>query len=144
MIYFCYVLPENDLSLTILSVYLYFFLQIQCLCINTSCLSLSLLQVHKLADVCWEQCVDRPKDKLDSRTETCVSNCVERFIDTSLTVAQRFQKLIQQQAGMSQLLISVYLLCFSLSILSSIDFIICYSVFSLFTCFYRFMMIAID
>merc|ERR1711923_370493 len=58
-------------------------------------------QAHKLADVCWEQCVDRPKDKLDSRTETCVSNCVERFIDTSLTVAQRFQKLIQQQAGMS-------------------------------------------
>jgi len=57
-------------------------------------------QVFKLSDVCWDQCVDRPKDKLDSRTETCVSNCVERFIDTSLTVAQRFQKLIQQQGGM--------------------------------------------
>jgi len=57
-------------------------------------------QVHKLADVCWEQCVDRPRDKLDSRTETCVTNCVERFIDTSLTIATRFQKLLQQQANM--------------------------------------------
>lgn len=57
-------------------------------------------QVHKLADVCWEQCVDRPRDKLDSRTETCVTNCVERFIDTSLTIATRFQKLIQQQSNM--------------------------------------------
>lgn len=59
----------------------------------------SFLQIHKLADVCWEQCVDRPKDKLDSKTETCVSNCVERFIDTSMTIATRFQKLLQGAAG---------------------------------------------
>ncbi|XP_059147385.1 mitochondrial import inner membrane translocase subunit Tim8-like [Physella acuta] len=57
-------------------------------------------QVHKLADVCWEQCVDRPRDKLDSKTENCVSNCVERFIDTSLTIATRFQKLLQGAANM--------------------------------------------
>jgi import inner membrane translocase subunit TIM8 len=56
-------------------------------------------QVHKLANVCWEQCVDRPRDKLDSKTETCVTNCVERFIDTSLTIATRFQKLLQGAAA---------------------------------------------
>lgn len=56
-------------------------------------------QVHKLADVCWEQCIDRPRDKLDSKTETCVTNCVERFIDTSLTIATRFQKLLQGAAA---------------------------------------------
>lgn len=52
-------------------------------------------QVHKLTDLCWDQCVDKARDKLDSRTETCMSNCVERFIDTSLTIANRFQKLLQ-------------------------------------------------
>lgn len=35
--------------------------------------------------------------KLDGKTETCVSNCVERFIDTSAAVAQRFQSLLQKQ-----------------------------------------------
>lgn len=52
-------------------------------------------QVHKLTDLCWDQCVDKPRDKLDSRTETCMSNCVERFIDTSLSIATRFQKILQ-------------------------------------------------
>ncbi|KAI8797714.1 mitochondrial import inner membrane translocase subunit Tim8 [Biomphalaria glabrata] len=63
-------------------------------------------QVHKLADVCWEQCIDRPRDKLDSRTETCVSNCVERFIDTSLTIATRFQKLLQAAADLRLLILA--------------------------------------
>ena len=52
-------------------------------------------QVHKLTDLCWDQCLDKPRDKLDSRTETCMSNCVERFIDTSLSIATRFQKILQ-------------------------------------------------
>lgn len=52
-------------------------------------------QVHKLTDLCWEQCLEKPRDKLDSRTETCMTNCVERFIDTSLSIANRFQKILQ-------------------------------------------------
>ncbi|KAK6168539.1 hypothetical protein SNE40_021051 [Patella caerulea] len=53
-------------------------------------------QVHKLTDICWEQCMDKPRDKLDSRTETCMTNCVDRFIDTSLQIATRFQQLLQR------------------------------------------------
>ncbi|GAB6026444.1 Mitochondrial import inner membrane translocase subunit tim8 [Chamberlinius hualienensis] len=58
------------------------------------------VQVHRLNDVCWDKCVDKPGSKLDSRTETCISNCVERFIDTSLTITQRFAQLLQRGSHM--------------------------------------------
>ena len=48
-------------------------------------------QVHNYTDVCWEKCVEKPGKSLDSRTETCLNNCVERFIDTTLFIATRFQ-----------------------------------------------------
>merc|ERR1719430_1762731 len=57
-------------------------------------------QVHKLNDVCWERCVDRPSSKLDSRQETCLTNCVDRFVDVSLTITNRFAQLLQKQGGM--------------------------------------------
>lgn len=44
--------------------------------------------------------MEKPGTKLDSRTETCLNNCVDRFIDVSLLVTNRFAKLIQQQAGL--------------------------------------------
>lgn len=47
-------------------------------------------QVHLFTDTCWEKCIDKPASKLDSRTETCIINCVERFIDTSVFMANRF------------------------------------------------------
>jgi import inner membrane translocase subunit TIM8 len=55
-------------------------------------------QVHKLTDMCWEQCLDKPRDKLDPKTSTCMSNCVERFIDLSLNIATRFQQMLQSEA----------------------------------------------
>uniref|UniRef100_V5I1Y4 Mitochondrial import inner membrane translocase subunit n=1 Tax=Ixodes ricinus TaxID=34613 RepID=V5I1Y4_IXORI len=33
-------------------------------------------QVHRLNEICWDKCVDKPSTKLDGRTETCLSNCV--------------------------------------------------------------------
>jgi import inner membrane translocase subunit TIM8 len=54
-------------------------------------------QVHKLTEVCWDKCMDKPKDKLDYRTEGCVSNCVERFMDTSIAIVGRFQQMLQKQ-----------------------------------------------
>ncbi|KAL3234086.1 hypothetical protein MRX96_022833 [Rhipicephalus microplus] len=32
-------------------------------------------QVHRLNEICWDKCVDKPGTKLDGRTETCLSNC---------------------------------------------------------------------
>ena len=49
--------------------------------------------VASLTDECWEKCVEKVASKQDSRTETCIVNCVERFLDTSSFVANRFNQL---------------------------------------------------
>ncbi|CAG0916369.1 unnamed protein product [Notodromas monacha] len=57
-------------------------------------------QINKLHDVCWDKCMDgKPGVKLDSRTEVCFTNCVDRFIDVSLAIASRFANALQRQAG---------------------------------------------
>lgn len=49
--------------------------------------------VHGLTDQCWDLCFsDKPASRLDSKTENCISNCVERFIDTSNFVVNRLEK----------------------------------------------------
>ncbi|XP_067138570.1 mitochondrial import inner membrane translocase subunit Tim8 [Centruroides vittatus] len=53
-------------------------------------------QVHNLTDVCWDKCIDKPGPKLDGRTEACLTNCVERFIDTSMIITKRFAHLLQR------------------------------------------------
>ncbi|EDS26452.1 mitochondrial inner membrane protein translocase, 8kD-subunit [Culex quinquefasciatus] len=57
-------------------------------------------QIHEFNDICWEKCMDKPSNKLDSRTETCLNNCVNRFIDTSLFTATRFAQTLQNAQGM--------------------------------------------
>lgn len=56
-------------------------------------------QIHEFSDICWEKCMDKPGSKLDSRTETCLSNCVDRFIDVSLLIANRFSQLVQKNSS---------------------------------------------
>ncbi|XP_076748965.1 translocase of inner membrane 8 [Xylocopa sonorina] len=56
-------------------------------------------QIREFNDICWEKCVDKPGVKLDSRTETCLSNCVDRFIDVSLLITNRFAQLLQKSVG---------------------------------------------
>ncbi|XP_070502132.1 mitochondrial import inner membrane translocase subunit Tim8 [Chironomus tepperi] len=56
-------------------------------------------QIHEFNDICWDKCVDKPGSKLDSRTETCLNNCVDRFIDTSLLITNRLAQLIQKQSN---------------------------------------------
>ncbi|XP_064483311.1 mitochondrial import inner membrane translocase subunit Tim8-like [Ornithodoros turicata] len=55
-------------------------------------------QVHRLNEICWDKCIDKPSSKLDGRTETCLTNCVDRFIDTSLAITNRFAQLLQRSA----------------------------------------------
>ncbi|XP_066245841.1 mitochondrial import inner membrane translocase subunit Tim8 [Euwallacea similis] len=57
-------------------------------------------QIHEFNDFCWEKCVDKPSNKLDSRTEICLTNCVDRFIDVSLLITNRFAQLLQKSGGM--------------------------------------------
>ncbi|KAH8287351.1 hypothetical protein KR054_006072 [Drosophila jambulina] len=56
-------------------------------------------QIHQFNDICWEKCIAKPSNKLDSATEKCLSNCVDRFIDTSLLITQRFGEIFQKRGG---------------------------------------------
>ncbi|XP_031836436.1 translocase of inner membrane 8 [Nomia melanderi] len=56
-------------------------------------------QIHEFNHICWDKCVDKPGAKLDSRTETCLQNCVDRFIDVSLLITNRFAQILQRNAG---------------------------------------------
>lgn len=38
--------------------------------------------------------MDKPGSKLDGRTETCINNCVNRFIDVSVFITSRFGQYI--------------------------------------------------
>jgi len=49
--------------------------------------------VHSLTSDCWDTCITKaPGAKLDRGTETCIVNCVERFIDTSNYIVNRLEK----------------------------------------------------
>ena len=48
--------------------------------------------VHGLNSQCWDLCVDKPGSRLDSKQESCLSNCVYRFIDTTNFVVNRLEK----------------------------------------------------
>jgi len=49
--------------------------------------------IHTLTSDCWDTCVTgTPGQTLDRRTETCLSNCVERFIDASNFIVNRLEK----------------------------------------------------
>lgn len=63
--------------------------------LTTSC----PFQIHQFNDICWEKCVDKPGSKFDSKTETCLTNCVDRFIDVSLLITNRFAQILQKSAG---------------------------------------------
>ncbi|XP_008485613.2 mitochondrial import inner membrane translocase subunit Tim8 A-like [Diaphorina citri] len=47
-------------------------------------------QMFEFNDICWDKCMtDKPGQRLDSKTETCIVNCVDRFIDISMFIANR-------------------------------------------------------
>jgi len=51
---------------------------------------------HKLTEDCWNLCVTNPNvSKFDSKTETCLHNCVDRFIDSSAHIIQVFSNKLQ-------------------------------------------------
>uniref|UniRef100_A0A8C4R524 Mitochondrial import inner membrane translocase subunit n=1 Tax=Eptatretus burgeri TaxID=7764 RepID=A0A8C4R524_EPTBU len=52
--------------------------------------------------VVQDKCMDKPSSKLDGRTETCLVNCVERFIDTSQYLLGRFEKISLGRLGGSE------------------------------------------
>jgi import inner membrane translocase subunit TIM8 len=58
--------------------------------------------IHEINERCWDVCMDgKPSSRLDGRTESCLKNCVERFIDTNVIVTQRLEKKASEIASAS-------------------------------------------
>lgn len=51
--------------------------------------------VHHLADVCWKKCITGKitSGRLDRTEESCAQNCVERWMDTNLSVLKHLETL---------------------------------------------------
>ena len=49
--------------------------------------------IHTFTDMCWEKCIDKPGAKLSRGEESCMTNCVDRFLDTSYFIVARLDKL---------------------------------------------------
>lgn len=52
--------------------------------------------VGKLTDVCWDKCITgTPGSKFSSGESSCLTNCAQRFLETSSLILRRFQSLQQ-------------------------------------------------
>ncbi|GFS17657.1 mitochondrial import inner membrane translocase subunit Tim8 A [Elysia marginata] len=58
--------------------------------------------IHEMTDRCWEACMGNPSTKLDSKTENCIKNCVDRFLDTSNFVVNRLEPMRAGPSASSQ------------------------------------------
>ncbi|KAK3908114.1 Mitochondrial import inner membrane translocase subunit Tim8 A [Frankliniella fusca] len=57
-------------------------------------------QVVEFTDICWDKCMGTPGSKLDSKTQTCMQNCVERFLDVTMFVTNRFAQIVEKNQSM--------------------------------------------
>ena len=49
-----------------------------------------MTQMHYMNEMCWDTCITgSPSSSLSSRESNCLSNCVERFVDTTLLITNR-------------------------------------------------------
>lgn len=56
--------------------------------------------VNELTERCWDQCVTgNPGQKLGYKTESCIQNCVNRFLDSANYVANRLNTMASQRSA---------------------------------------------
>lgn len=67
---------------------------------NLNFLLCDVLKIQAMTDLCWDKCMGQPSSKLESKTEACMDNCAQRFVDVSLLITQRFATMLQRQANM--------------------------------------------
>ncbi|KAF8973756.1 Tim10/DDP family zinc finger-domain-containing protein [Flammula alnicola] len=49
--------------------------------------------IHQLTGVCWKKCVTGTPGKYFSRSEeSCLANCVDRFLDSSLFLVKQIEQ----------------------------------------------------
>ncbi|KAF9535829.1 Tim10/DDP family zinc finger-domain-containing protein [Crepidotus variabilis] len=50
-------------------------------------------QIHNFTTICWDKCVTgTPSTKFSRSEENCLSNCVERFLDTSIFLVNQVEQ----------------------------------------------------
>merc|ERR1719394_1646806 len=58
------------------------------------------LQIQHLNDTCWDICISGSfSSSLSGREETCLTNCADRFVDTTLHITNRFAQLAQKMGA---------------------------------------------
>ncbi|EJC98700.1 uncharacterized protein FOMMEDRAFT_113891 [Fomitiporia mediterranea MF3/22] len=49
--------------------------------------------VHNFTSTCWDKCVTgTPSTRFSRSEETCLSNCVERFLDSSIFLVKSLER----------------------------------------------------
>ncbi|RDB29091.1 Mitochondrial import inner membrane translocase subunit TIM8 [Hypsizygus marmoreus] len=55
--------------------------------------------IHTLTTMCWDKCITgTPSTRFARGEESCLANCVERFLDTSLFMVKRIEQQREQAA----------------------------------------------
>lgn len=49
-------------------------------------------EIFQKSEMCWDMCVGSMSAKFDGKTESCIMNCVERYVDTAVAIQKRFQE----------------------------------------------------
>ena len=63
--------------------------------------------VFALTDTCWEKCIESSslRNRLEPKTESCLVNCVERYLDTTNFIVNRLETVRGSSSGMGSKLI---------------------------------------
>ncbi|KAJ7071292.1 Tim10/DDP family zinc finger-domain-containing protein [Mycena amicta] len=49
--------------------------------------------IHNFTGICWKKCVTgTPSTRFSRSEEACLTNCVERFLDTSLFMVRKIEE----------------------------------------------------
>ncbi|EIW64825.1 protein transporter TIM8 [Trametes versicolor FP-101664 SS1] len=48
-------------------------------------------QVHMLTEMCWDKCVGSISSGFSRSEQSCLANCVDRFLDTSMYLVKKVE-----------------------------------------------------
>ncbi|KAI0335977.1 hypothetical protein GY45DRAFT_1239020 [Cubamyces sp. BRFM 1775] len=48
-------------------------------------------QVHMLTSMCWDKCVGSISSSFSGKEQSCLANCVDRFLDTSVFLVKKVE-----------------------------------------------------
>ncbi|KAF8222597.1 hypothetical protein L208DRAFT_1186349, partial [Tricholoma matsutake] len=49
--------------------------------------------IHTFTSLCWDKCITgTPSTRFSRSEESCLANCVERFLDTSLFMVKKIEE----------------------------------------------------